>query len=252
VLVTRPAGEAGAWVGQLRERGFDAVALPLIEIQPAPNAGEIEAAWNRLAQCNAVMFVSGNAVRHFFARRPGGVPWPATARAWATGNGTRQALLDAGVAVGLIDSPAADAPQFDSETLWRDVAAQVNPGTEFLLVRGGDAGKDGDTGRDWLASRLAAAGAQVHVVVAYVRAVPDLGEARRHAVRGATAGAWLFSSSQAILNLQALVPDLDWRQARAVCTHPRIAQAAKAAGFGVVCESRPAVDAVAAALESFR
>jgi uroporphyrinogen-III synthase len=252
VLVTRPSGEAEAWVAQLRDRGFDAIALPLIRIQPSPNAGDVEAGWERLAHSNAVMFVSGNAVRHFFARRPAGAAWPLKARAWATGTGTRHALMHVGVPESSIDSPSADAPQFDSEALWREVAAQVKPGSNLLLVRGGDAGKDGDAGRDWLASRLLAAGAQVHVVVAYLRGVPDLGEGRRHAVQGATDGAWLFSSSQAIHNLQALLPDQDWQQARAVCTHPRIAQAASAAGFGVVCESRPAVDAVAAALESFR
>ena len=69
---------------------------------------------------------------------------------------------------------------------------------------------------------------------------------------GATGVAWLFSSSQAVAHLTELLPAQDWRSARAVATHPRIAQAARSAGFGVVCESRPSLDAVAAALESFR
>ena len=42
-----------------------------------------------------------------------------------------------------------------------------------------------------------------------------------------------------------------WDRARAIATHPRIAHAARRAGFGVVCESRPSVEAVVAALESF-
>jgi uroporphyrinogen-III synthase len=37
-----------------------------------------------------------------------------------------------------------------------------------------------------------------------------------------------------------------------VATHPRIAQAARDAGFGVVCESRPTEEAIVAALESIR
>jgi uroporphyrinogen-III synthase len=64
--------------------------------------------------------------------------------------------------------------------------------------------------------------------------------------------AWLFSSSQAIANLLTLEPRADWSGARAVATHPRIAESARSAGFGVVCESRPGLDAVIAALESFR
>jgi uroporphyrinogen-III synthase len=62
---------------------------------------------------------------------------------------------------------------------------------------------------------------------------------------------WLFSSSEAVANLRALLPDQSWQQARAVATHPRIAQAARDAGFAVVCESRPALADVVASIESF-
>jgi len=61
---------------------------------------------------------------------------------------------------------------------------------------------------------------------------------------------WLFSSSEAIANLQLLAPGQSWQQARAVATHPRIAQAARAAGFGVVWESRASLDDVLASIES--
>jgi uroporphyrinogen-III synthase len=63
---------------------------------------------------------------------------------------------------------------------------------------------------------------------------------------------WLFSSSEAVANLQSLLPDQSWQQARAVATHPRIAQAARTAGFGVVCESRPILGAVVASIESLQ
>ena len=36
IIVTRPEREALAWAEQLQARGFDAVALPLIAIGPAP------------------------------------------------------------------------------------------------------------------------------------------------------------------------------------------------------------------------
>ena len=59
----------------------------------------------------------------------------------------------------------------------------------------------------------------------------------------------LLSSLAAACMLQWL-PAQDWGRARAVATHPRIAQAARQAGFAVVCESRPTLDEVVASIES--
>lgn len=245
VLVTRPENEARQWVEALRRQGLDAHALPLIEIAPAGDPAPVEAAWRDLEHCRAVMFVSGNAVRHFFARRPQGVRWPARTRAWAPGRGTREAVLSAGVDAGQVDAPPAQSAQFDSETLWRQVAAQIGAGDRVLIVRG--EGADGEaSGRDWLADQLAAAGAQAQVIAAYRRQPPRWGEAELALARHG--GIWLFSSSQAIGHLQELLPAADWSRSRAVATHARIAGAARAAGFGAVRESRPALEAVIEAI----
>ncbi|MBA3772899.1 MAG: uroporphyrinogen-III synthase [Ramlibacter sp.] len=252
VLVTRPEQQASRWTEQLCGRGFDAVALPLIEIAPAPRPQALHRAWQELGRFRAVMFVSGNAVRHFFAHRPNGACWPRGTRAWAPGNGTGEALIGAGVGADLLDAPGPNATQFDSQVLWPQVAGQVRAGDRVLIVRGDDARAHGAP-RDWLAAQLGAAGARVQAVAAYVRATPVLDEAQRaHAMLGVTQGVWLFSSSQAIANLQQLLPTHQWTRARAVVTHSRIADVAHLAGFGVVCESRPTLESVAAALESFR
>jgi uroporphyrinogen-III synthase len=252
VFVTRPASEARPWVEELRRHGFDAIAFPLIAILPPTDAASLRAAWQQLHSYRAAMFVSGNAVRHFFAEQPVGGGWPPAARAWATGAGTRSALLEAGVPAGCIDTPAPDAAQFDSETLWTGVAAQVQPGDRVLIVRGGDE-RGVATGRDWLAGQVSAAGATVETAVAYRRAPPALEPQQLASARaGADAGVWLFSSSEAVVHLVRLVPSQDWQNARALATHPRIAEAARRAGFGVVCESRPPLEAVVAVLESIR
>jgi uroporphyrinogen-III synthase len=250
VFVTRPEHEARRWADDLRRRGFDAVAVPLIAILPVADPAPVRAAWARLPDCRAAMFVSGNAVRHFFDAAPAGCRWPAGTRAWATGAGTVDALLGAGVDGARVDAPPSSAPQFDSETLWALVAPQVQRGDRVMIVRGGDA-RGIASGRDWLAERVAAAGAEVDTVVSYRRAVPE----SIVAPAGPTLdgdGAWLFSSSEAIANLASLLPGHDWSHAKAVATHPRIAQAARQAGFGVVCESRPPLAAVVAVLESLR
>jgi uroporphyrinogen-III synthase len=252
VIVTRPESEARQWVESLCARGFDAQAFPLIEIGPAPDDGALVDAWRRLSSFRAVMFVSVNAVRHFFARKPQGATWPSTTRAWAPGLGTRAALLEAGLPPSLVDAPAADSAQFDSESLWLEVQDQVGAGERVLIVRGADAGGVGG-GRDWLSDQLADAQVAVETVSAYARRppTPSAGPTGLIAQWVADRDVWLFSSSQAIAHLQALAPHQDWSSARAVTSHPRIADAARQAGFGVVCESRPGLDAVIAALESF-
>lgn len=248
VIVTRPATEAAEWVGALGALGFDAVALPLIEIRAADDMEPLRDAWARMGTYRAAMFVSPNAVRGFFAAQPAGAAF--TPKAWAPGPGTREALAAAGVEQ--IDAPSGDAQQFDSEALWDLVGAQCGRGDRVLIVRGGDAGA-GIGGRDWLVEQLAARGVQVDQVLAYVRACPAF-TPRQDALATASlqdGSVWLFSSSQAIANLRACLPRRDWSGGRAIATHPRIAQAARDTGFGVVCVSRPSVDAVVAALESF-
>ncbi len=256
VVVTRPAREARRWVAQLQERGIDAVALPLIDIGPVDDRHPLQEAWRRLGEYAAVMFVSANAVEHFFKENEAlpSVKWcyPAiNTTAWATGPGTSQALLQAGLAHTQIDAPAEDARQFDSEALWARVCTQVQPGQRVLMVRGGDATGQG-AGRDWLADQLAAAGARVERLIAYRRLPPAFAGDQQAWVRQAASdgSVWLFSSSEAVGHLAALCPAQDWSRARAVATHPRIAETARSVGFGVVCESRPTLDAVVSSIKS--
>lgn len=255
VLVTRPAREAQRWVHELRLHGLTAFALPLIEIGAPPDESAVQRAWARLERFDAVMFVSGNAVDRFFALRPPSLPsWPGDqTRAWAPGPGTRDALVLAGVTPELIDHPGKQAEQFDSQALWAVVSAQLGAGKKVLVVRGGNASGQG-SGRDWLATQLAKGGVAVDTVVAYCRRPPYWTAAQlAMAQQGAGDGSvWLFSSSEAIGQLQALLPAQAWSQARAVVTHPRIAQAATDAGFGVVCLSRPTLAEVIASIESIR
>jgi uroporphyrinogen-III synthase len=266
VIVTRPASQAGKWVTGLRAAGLDALSLPLIEIAGPPEPQAVRAAWERLDGLDALMFVSANAVEQFFALRPQAMDVTAPAhsagpRYWVTGPGSLAALLKAGVARGQIDAPDASALQFDSEALWQVVQQQVLPGWRVLIVRGdsGNAGESSDeaapsqgAGRDWLAARLTERGAEVEFVVAYARRAPVLSANALALVQVAASDgtAWLFSSSEAVTHLCSMAEGQSWGRARAVVTHPRIAQAARDAGFAVVCESRPAIADLVASIES--
>ncbi|MFM9921778.1 uroporphyrinogen-III synthase [Variovorax sp. H27-G14] len=250
VIVTRPAREAAQWVADLRAAGLDAVALPLIAIEPVADAEPLRAAWRHLSHFSALMFVSATAVEHFFANKDAGVSL-AGCRFWATGPGTTRALLRAGVPPEAIDAPPPEATRFDSEALWERVQAQVSAGVRVLIVRGGDEDAS-PTGRDWLANEIDAAGGARDTVVAYRRLPPSLDAAQRQlALDGAEGRAiWLFSSSEAIGNLQRAMPGTSWHAASAVATHARIGEAARAAGFGALRVCTPLQDALVASIES--
>lgn len=259
LLVTRPADEAMAWAAQLRAAGWPARALPLIDIA-APADPAVRSALARMREqapsFDALMFVSGAAVAGFFDGLPA-TAWPATARFWAPGPATARRLAEAlaahGVDAGRVDAPPGDAAQFDSEALWPVVRAQIGAGSRVLLVRGGGtADTASGSGREWLLRQCREAGAQVSVCMAYERRAPEwtperIDLARRGAVPGAL---WLFSSSEALDNLAGLPAELHWHQASAIATHPRIAERARAMGFGQVSQTRPTLPEVLAALES--
>jgi len=281
VIVTRPETDAQAWLDAIQKAGHEAVYLPLIEIGPAPDAQTVDLAWQQWPRWQAVMFVSAQAVRMFFAQRPM-QPGP---RYWATGPGTRQALIEAGVAANAIDAPNADSAQFDSEALWQVVSPSLKKQVPVLIVRGNEDALDSipplnanvnanvnpnpnpsanlspsnnqavnpqGVGRDWLAQQIIRAGASVEFVVAYSRrppqwSVPQLEIAKQAAFDGSV---WCFSSSQAVLHLQAQLPNVQWNRACCVATHTRIAQAARDVGFVHVVQTRPVLSDVLASLES--
>ena len=250
LIVTRPRQEANRWVESLQQHGLEAVALPLITIAPAGgnDAAAVQNAWNRLADFDGVMFVSSNAVEHFFALKPENKACHATnVIALATGPGTVSALHRMGVPADRIRAPQHDAGQFDSEALWGIVASQVRAGFRMLVVRGGE-------GRNWFSEQVMAAGGTVEFVTSYQRKPPHFSAEERAWVTASATSAtasgamWLFSSSEAVANLVAAFPQQSWALAQAIATHPRIAHAARAAGFGNVQESRPTLADLVAAI----
>lgn len=242
LIVTRPRPQCAAWLARLAALGVDAAALPLIEILPARDTAQVDAAWAALGRVDLAVFVSPNAVEHFFAHA-GGAAWPAPTLAACVGPGSAQALAEQGVPAALIVQPAADAASLDSEHLWEQLSPRRDwAGARVLLLRG-------DGGREWLAERLAEAGAHVEAVTVYHRAPPQFSDAEQGLLGAAQADpmrfVWLFSSAEAVANLHGL--RLEGQ--RAIATHQRIAEAARAAGFHPVVLARPAPEAVTQALK---
>ena len=268
-VITRPAGDAQAWVDALQAADHQALALPLIDVGPVRTLQPVSQAWAQWLNFQAVMFVSAQAVRYFFEHQPASPIWHNGPRCWATGPGTHKALLQVGVPEACIDSPATDAAQFDSEALWQRVSTQVQAGKPVLIVRGHDVNgglamvsdapsiassstAQVGTGRDWLAQQLQAAGVLAQFVVAYERRAPVWSaEQKAQACEAAVNGSvWCFSSSQAIQNLAHILPTQSWAKARCIATHPRIAQTAQGLGFGEIHMSKPSLPDVLVSLES--
>jgi uroporphyrinogen-III synthase len=282
VIVTRPARECTHWVEQLQRSGFAAVPLPLIEIGPADSPEDVQAlqrSWDTLGTYAACMFVSGNAVSYFFKQnRPlaqviraraaikniadesleSSISLPPQLRFMAPGPGTVAALIAAGVPAEKIDGPALDAAQFDSQALWATVGARDWQGRRVLIVRGHTRSGRGEEvadstaapGRDWIARQWTAAGASVDFLRVYVRRAPQLSTQMQQLAQAASrdGSVWLLSSSEAVDNLVGM-GGIALQSARAVATHPRIAEAARAAGWGVVVECRPQLEDITAALQ---
>ncbi len=257
LLVTRPAAQADAALRELRSAGIDAHALPLIGIAPLADRTPLAALWAGIEDWQVLVFVSQNAVTHFFAARPAGVAWPAGALAAAPGPGTAAALCAAGVPAAQVVAPAAEGRQ-DSEALWAALAPRRDDwrAAPVLILRGADASAtpvDAGVGREWLAAALLAAGAEVRLQAVYRRGPAELSASERRlldvALDTPSHHIWLLASAEAVDHLQALVIQAGrpWpaQPGAAIATHPRIAERARAAGFAPVVVS--AGDAVALA-----
>lgn len=267
VVITRPEPEASHWVRLLQGHGLSALALPLMAVSAPLDShqrAEIDRVWGHMSSYHAVMFVSAAAVRYFFVARPAGVPCAAGFRAWAPGPATARAIERAAAEAGCIDlpvdQPLSDADQFDSEALWAQVGHQVSQGFRLLVVRGhtNDALVPSQalvnlpgSGRDWLAQQCLQRGAHVDAVVAYERTLQqwDRPDAALLLEQALTAPCWMFSNKE---SLQALghVSAHRWADKTAFVTHPRIAQAAQAMGFGTVQTIASGPEALSAALKS--
>lgn len=237
LIVTRPQPQAAQWVQALQQAGVDALACPLIDIAPPHDLQALRQAQQALPTAQAVMCVSPQAVHYLLQ----GQAIPAHTRFWAPGPGTAKALLAAGVHASQIDSPPATATEFDSESLWPVVAAQVQPGMRLLWARGQSA--NGALGRDGLVRQCEAAGAQVHSAVVYQRRIPSWPPAQAQQVHAwiAQGAWWLLSSTESIQHLHTLCPHALWCGARAMVTHHRIQETAQSMAFSEIIKVRPAL-----------
>jgi uroporphyrinogen III methyltransferase/synthase len=252
VLVTRSREQAPALAAALRRAGAEPVVVPLLELAPPAEPGELDGALAELAAYDALLFTSGNAVRAFAARAAErGVSLRGlAARVYCVGPGTAEAARAAGLEVHGVPER-----RFDAEGLLEHVARELPPsGRRFLLPRAEEA-------RETLPEGLRAAGARVDAVTVYrTIAAPADAPALRERLRHGELDALTFTSPSAAKHFAALL-DAGSREAARRCVvaaiGPVTAEALRNLGLAADCVAeRPddacLVEALAGALAGRR
>lgn len=229
-ILTRPQGQAQGLLKRLSEAGFETHDWPALTTttrpaQTLPDPGDFD----------LVLFVSGNAVRHFQAQRSslGLGNWPRHIPIATVGPSSAQACVQMWGAGLHIVQPAADAASFDSEALWAELQRGALQLQRVLIVRGGP-GAEGE-GRNWLASRWRQAGVEVVLHSAYLRGTEPWPLERLQQVRAwqqaGRAITWLWSSREGVEGVLAqwgaAALTRAWQGSRVVVTHERVAEAVR-------------------------
>ncbi len=250
VVVTRPLVQALPLADKVSRLGRAAVVFPLLDILPLDDLAPLHERMARLEDYAMVAFVSPNAID---AALPLVQRWPSAVAIGVVGAGSRSALARHGItdANARIYSPE-DPRRSDSEALVEILDRDALRGQRVLIVRG-------ESGREFLADALRAAGVQVDPVAAYRRTAPALDAQRRaQLVRLLDDGAeWLITSSEAMRILHDFVLEVrgdaglaSLRRQRLIVPHKRIAETAQSFGCEDLIVTASGDDQLLAALQS--
>ena len=231
VIITRPLQQASALARQIAARGRQPVVFPLLEILPLNDNAPLQAILGQLADFALVVFVSPNAIDAAFRHIAG---WPRQLPIGIVGEGSRAALARHGLTAHntTIFSPP-DPARTDSEGLLQALDLDSLRGRQVLLVRG-------ESGREFFADSLLAAGIKVQAVAAYRRQAPVLDASLRTRLQFLldTENDWILTSSEALRHLVDLVQALAGgagvakiQQQKLLVPHARIAETAHTLGF---------------------
>jgi len=234
IIITRPAAQASALAQQITARGRQPIIFPLLEILPLSDSAPLQAVLDQLDTFALVVFVSPNAIDAAFRHI---ASWPPQLPIGIVGEGSRAALARHGVTAqnATIFSPP-DPARTDSEGLLQALDLATLRGLQVLLVRG-------ESGREFFADSLLAAGIKVQAVAAYRRQAPVLDAALKSRLQLLlnTENDWILTSSEALRHLMDLVQAVAGsagvakiQQQKLLVPHARIAETAYALGFSDV------------------
>ena len=231
VMVTRPREQVAELADGLRRRGADVVEAPVIRIETPPDLAPLDAAIERAADFDWIVFTSANGVRSFLGRMQElGREFPrgGQGKLAAIGPATAATLKSEGIEVDIVPK------RFVAEEVF-EALRQAGPlrGKRVLLP-------SADIAREALPKLLRAAGAEVEVVVAYrtVSISEEIVSALR-LVRDGRVDVVTFTSGSTVRSFLSAVPnkgELHGKFASA-SIGPITSQALRDAGF------EPAIEA---------
>jgi uroporphyrinogen-III synthase len=223
VVVVRPASAAERLARLLNAEGARPILFPTIEVLSAPRPARLAAVIARLQTFDWAIFVSPTAAREGLRAIRSSRDWPSGVRAAAVGTATAAVLGELGIA-GVV----APKPPGDSEALAALAEFHGIDGQNVVIFRG-------EGGREHLAQLLAQRGARVEYAECYRRSRPDADPAPiLDQWREGQVHALCAASGEALNNLRDLLAPEGMALAKATpvfVPHPRIAVAAREAGF---------------------
>ena len=263
IIVTRPRDQLNHAIKSIQDTLIDnnidleVLGLPLLEIVSDINESLAKELYQGLLEAQWLSFVSPNAfltadqlLKTFHYE------WPTHLKLALIGGGSEKIILESRFKPSLIIKPANEE-QWDSEGLWLQLFAQEKnwDGKKVLIVRG-------DTGRDWLVSRLESEKAEVQLISIYKRKNLDQNDEywqnflkkweslpKSRVVNESKPLIWVMSSSLACQYLSQTLITLGLKevilsQSIALATHEKIAQKAKEIGFSKVLNILPGQESI--------
>ena len=162
IVVTRARAQAESLARRIEELGGEVIEFPTIEIQPPESFTAFDAAAEKIASYDWLIFTSVNSVEPFLSRLRGKGKTVASLTALkigAIGPETAKRLEESGLRASLV--PA----RYQAEGILDAVAAETMRGRRVLIPRAAEA-------REVLPNTLRQWGAFVDVVIAYRTALP--------------------------------------------------------------------------------
>ena len=223
VLIVRPAGLGERLAQLLTDEGAQPILFPTIEVLSAPRPARLNGIIARLEEFDWAIFISPTAAREGMRAVRSRRRWPSEPRVAAVGRGTAAALEHMGFSRVL-----APAGRGDSESLAALPELQDIAGHNIVIFRG-------EGGREQLARTLAERGARIEYAECYRRG-PSTADPAPILERWSAGGvqAVCAASGEAIANLRDLIGVEGMACAAGTpvfVPHPRVAAAAREAGF---------------------
>ena len=237
IVITRAPHDAGALAAALADRGADLLFYPLLQIEPPADPGPLDAALQRLAAYDLVVFTSRNGVERSVDRfKQLGLAWKDWPPVAVIGAGTARAAAGERLAIA-VQPEQADGPGLVAAIAdWRTAGQALLPQAHNARPLVGDG--------------LRAAGWVVDAVEAYRGVAAEPGALPEPA----TIDAVTFASSATVGRFHAAVGDATWDRLRAdgcalVAIGSQTAEAIRGRdGIVAAVATEPTMDALADAV----